>query len=258
MKLIATFFFLTLLANSIHADQRVTGVGQYRMSDRESDEQAKQFALERALQQAREQAGLFRVTAVSRHATTEWGSGQVYELYEQQTGIRSEVRLRIVDKVFATNEEQVRSSVNVGGRKVFFEDRVRYWTCAVDVEVVQIEVEVEPVERPVSALAVEEPTTAYGLEERLVSLESRLLRTGLEHLLQGQWGPARDLFSRLLKENPSDGDALYLLAFCLQKAGDRAAFKQVLRTAVRQHPHKSIHGVLQANLAEDKVQRLML
>ena len=257
VKLMATFFLL-LLTNSTHAGQRITGIGQYRMSDRESDEQAKQIALDRALQQARERAGLFQVASVSRHATTEWANGSVDELYEQQTGIRSEVRLRIVGKSFAPVEEQVRSSVDVGGRKVFFEDQVRYWTCAVDVEVVEIVVEVEPMKRPMSALAVQEPASPDALEEQPVSLESRLLRAGLECMLRGQWGPARDLFSQRLREDPANGDALYLLAFCLEKSGDQVAFRQVLRTAVRQHPHKSIHGVLQANLAEKKVQQLML
>lgn len=266
MKLITTFFFLILLATQISAVQLVTGIGQYRMSDRESDEQAKQIALERALQQVREQAGLVRVATISRHAVTEWANGPVYDLYEQQTGIRSEVRLRIVDKAFAAIEERVRSSVEISGRTVLFEDRVRYWTCAVDVEVVDIEMVAEPLERPLIA-AVERRGTAEGVEkgemagvvgELPVSPEYRLFRAGLECMLQGQWGPARDLFSRMLREDPADGDALYLLAFCLERSGDHAAFQRVLRAAVRRYPHTSIYGVLQASLAEEKAQQLML
>ena len=257
MKLIETVFLLILLVNPIYAGQLVTGIGQYRMNDRESDEQARQIALERALQQAREQAGLFRVAAISRHATTEWGNGSVYDLYERQTGIRSEVRLRLVDKVFASIEERVRSSVEIRGRTILFEDRVRYWTCAVDVEVVEIEVEAEPAERP-SIAATERREVADALGELPVSLEYQLFRSGLECMMQGRWGPARDLFSRLLREDPADGDALYLLAFCLEKAGDHAAFQRVLRSAVKRYPHKSIYGVLQASLEGDAAQQLML
>ena len=257
MKLITIILLLIPLVAQGRTGQLVTGIGQYRMSDRESDEQAKQIALERALQQARERAGLFRVAAVSRHATTEWGNGTLYDLYERQTGIRSEVRLRIVDKAFASIEERIRSSVEIRGRTVLFEDRVRYWTCAVDVEVMEIDVETESVEKPLIAVpakrrnndAVEtRPEIAAALGELPISLEYQLFRSGLECMLQGQWGPARDLFSRLLREDPADGDALYLLAFCLEKSGDHQAFRQVLSRAVRSHPHKSIYGVLEARL----------
>ena len=264
MKLITIFLLLIPLLAHARTGEYVLGIGQYRMSDRDSDAEARRIALERALQEAREKAGVFQVSATSRQMISEWGGKVRFDGFEEDRGVRSKVRLKIVSKEFAPVDQQVYASIRVGRRQVFIEDRVRYWACVVEAEV--IEAEVEPVERPkVVAVAkpaepvipVSEPLPFTAAEPGLAP-EYRIFKRGLECMLRGQWGPARSLFSHLLEKNPADGDARFLLAFCLEKMGDHGGFRQVLGQAVRRYPKKSIRGVLQASLGGEKVQGLML
>jgi len=263
MKLIITFLLLIPLLAHARTGEYVLGIGQYRMSDRDSDAEARRIALERALQEAREKAGVFQVSAVSRQTISEWGGKVRFDGFEEDRGVRSKVRLKIVSKEFAPVDQKVYASIRVGRRQVFIEDRVRYWACVVEAEV--IEAEVDPVEIP-KVVAVAErversPSVAQPLpftaEEPGLAPEYRIFKRGLECMLRGQWAPARSLFSHLLEKNPADGDALFLLAFCLEKMGDHGGFRQVLGQAVRRYPKKSIRGVLQASLGGEKVQGLM-
>ena len=186
-----------------------------------------------------------------------------FDGFEEDRGVRSKVRLKIVSKEFAPVDQKVYASIRVGRRQVFIEDRVRYWACVVEAEV--IEAEVDPVEIP-KVVAVAErversPSVAQPLpftaEEPGLAPEYRIFKRGLECMLRGQWAPARSLFSHLLEKNPADGDALFLLAFCLEKMGDHGGFRQVLGQAVRRYPKMCIRGVLQASLGGEKVQGLM-
>ena len=290
-------------AAASQADVFVTGTGHYRMSDRDSDAEAQQIAFQRALTKAREQAGPLHVSSQTHWVVTEWGAAARHEQFDQETAIRSAAQLRLISKVVAPVEEVVRTAVRLGDHTIYLEDRVRYWTCAVRVQVLesgagaaQSDVPAElasgrptgpadaspkpvprtgpsswptqiqvpersatdleaaptapppPSVRTATASSPEAETPARVRHASASSPQEQLFSAGLEHLLRGNWHLARDLFSRVLRRNPTHGDALYLLAFCLEKSGDHQAFRQVLSRAVRSHPHKSIYGVLEARL----------
>jgi hypothetical protein len=297
MNWIITILLLGGAAAS-EADVFVIGTGHYRMSDRDSDAEAQQIAFQRALARAREQAGPLHVSSQTSLTVTEWGSATRHEQFDQQMAVRSSAQLRLISKVAAPVEEAVHTSVRLGDRTVYVVDRVRYWTCAVRVQVVQTPMGAPladalpgPEPHPSAASAANGPANSRETEPspwpqaltasrgrmttgpatgpqrvapaahnpaRSSSPQGQLFSAGLAQVLRGDWHLARDLFGQVLRRDPTHGDALYLLAFCLERSGDHQAFRQVLGRAVRSHPHKSIYGVLNAQLPGDARQALAL